>query len=168
MAGSNAHFTRTATWTRLGNTTQYTAADAVSDNATAATAATFTLKSMAGAGMGGLIHSLTLHKSDHDLTGADFDIYFFSVQPAGTGYEDNVAIAITDAEWANCFGFVALVGSTDGRSVENGDIYTKTNLDLPYECAKGDNSIYFVVVARGTYTPADSEIFTLTIGAKVQ
>jgi hypothetical protein len=159
-------FVRTATFTRLADTTQYTAGDAVSDNATTATAATFTLTAMAAqGGLGGVIKSVTLHKSDQDQTGADFDIYFFDTQPVGTGYEDNVAIAITDAEWAKCVGFVALTATSDARSVGNGDLYNKTNLDLPYECVA--SSLYFVIVARGTYTPADSEVFTLRVGGIV-
>lgn len=165
MGNTTLPFCRVATFARPSNTTQYTAADAVSDNATTATASKFTLTGMApAAGMGGVIHSVTLHKDDHDLTGADFDIYFFTTQPAGTTYEDNAAIAITDAVFATCIGFVALVGSTDGRSVETGDIYCKTNLDIPYTCASGSNSLYYVIVARGTYTPADGETFTLTVG----
>jgi len=166
-------FIRTASFTRLSNTTQYTAGDAVSDDATTATAATFTLPNMgAMKGMGGIIHSVTLHKSDDDLTGADFDVYFFSSQPVGTGYEDNVAVAITDTEWQSCVGFVSFVGSTDGRSVANGNIYTKTNLDLPYECGADTTTIvaplYFVIIARGTYTPASGEIITLTVGAVIE
>lgn len=162
-------FLRTASFTRPSDTTQYTAGDGVSDNTTSATSATFTLKSMGPiGGMGGIIHSVTLHKSDDDLTGADFDVYFFKAQPVNTGYEDNAAIAITDAEWQNCVGFVSFVGSTDGRSVQNGNVYCKTNLDLPYEVADTDLALYFVVVARGTYTPASAEVFTLTVGAVIQ
>jgi hypothetical protein len=166
-------FTRTAAWTRPSDTTQYTAGDGVSDATTTATAATFVLPNMgAMAGMGGVIRSLTLHKSDDDLTGADFDVYFFKAQPVATGWDDNAAIAITDAEWANCLGFVSFVGSTDGRSVQNGNIYCKSNLDLPYECGTDTTTVvaplYFVVVARGTYTPASAEVFTLTVGAVIQ
>lgn len=154
---------RSASFTRLSNTTQYAAGDAVSDDATTATAATFTLLGM---GNSGRINSVTLHKSDDDLTGADFDIYFFDTQPVGTGYEDNVAIAITDTEWQSCVGFVSFVGSTDGRSVQNGNVYTKTNLDLPYQTLT-NNNLYFVIVARGTYTPASAEVVTLRVGATI-
>lgn len=161
-------FVRTVAFTRPSDTTQYTAGDAVSDDTTTATAATFTLTSMASvAGMGGVIHSVTLHKTDQDLTGADFDIYFFTTQPGGTTYEDNAAIAITDAVLQTCVGFVSLTASADARSVVTGDLFCKTNLDLPYECV-GGTSLYYVVVARGTYTPASAEVFTLTVGAFVQ
>jgi hypothetical protein len=162
-------FSTSATFTRPADTTQYSAGDSVADNATTPTAATFVLPSMASVnGMGGVIHSVVLHKSDQDQTGADFDIYFFNAQPAAAGYEDNAAIAITDTEWKSCVGFVSFVASTDARSVATGDIYNKTNLDIAYSCAAGSTSLYFVVVARGTYTPGNAEVFTLTVGTVVQ
>jgi hypothetical protein len=160
-------FVRTMAFTRPADTTQYTAGDAVSDNATTPTVATFALPSMAYSGFGGIIHGVVLHKSDQDQTGADFDIYFFDTQPAAAGWEDNAAIAITDAEWKRCVGFVSFVASTDARSVATGDIYCKTNLDIAYECVGGD-SLYVLFVARGTYTPGNAEVFTLNVGAVVR
>lgn len=165
---------RTASFTRPSDTTQYSAGDAVSDeDTTTATAATFVLPNMgAMAGMGGVIHSVTLHKTDQDQTGADFDIYFFKSAVAGTGFEDNAAIAITDAEWQTCVGFVSLTALNDVVSVANGDLYCRSNLDLPYECGADAGAVvaplYFVIVARGTYTPASAEVFTLTVGAFIQ
>ncbi len=166
-------FTRVAQWTRPSDTTQYSAGDSVSDNATTATAATFALHSMgAMSGMGGVIHSVTLHKTDQDATGADFDIYFFSGPVVGSGFEDNAAIAITDAEWQTCIGFVSLTATSNAVSVVTGDLYCKSNLDLPYQCGADTATVvaplYFVVVARGTYTPASGEVFTLTVGAVIE
>lgn len=162
-------FTRTIQFTRPSDTTQYADGDAVSDDTTTATSATFTLKNMATmGGMGGVIHSVTLHKTDLDQTGADFDIYFFASAPAGTTFEDNAAIAVTDAVFQTCQGFVQLTASADGQSVATGDIYCKTNLDLPYQCSNENGDLYVVIVARGTYTPASAEVFTLTVGAVIQ
>lgn len=156
---------RQAQWTRPADTTPYTAGDAVSDDATTATAATFTLLGM---GTGGIIQSVTLHKTDPDAVGADFDIYFFTTQPGGTTYEDNAATAITDAVMQTCVGFVTLTASADGRSLSLSDLYCKTNLNLPYECATGTSALYFVVIARGAYTPGNAEVFTLKVGAIIQ
>lgn len=164
---------RVMSFTRPNDSTQYSAGDAVSDATTTATAATFLIPSMgAGSGMGGIIHSVTLHKSDQDQTGADFDIYFFKSQPVATGWDDNAAVAITDTEWQSCVGFVSFTASTDARSVVTGDIYCKSNLDLPYECGTDTTTVvaplYYLIIARGTYTPAAQEVFTLTIGAVIQ
>lgn len=166
-------FVRRASFTRPSDTTQYGAGDAVSDDTTTATLASFVLPNMgAMAGMGGVIQSVCLHKSDQDLTGADFDIYFFDTQPVGTGFEDNAAIAITDAEWKRCLGVVPLTAAANGASAVTGDFFCARNVILPYECGADTTTIiaplYFVIVARGTYTPASAEVFTLTVGAVIQ
>ena len=156
---------RTITFTRPSNTTQYTAGDAVSDDATTPTAATFALAtdlSVVGSA-GGKIRAVTLHKSDQDLTAASFRILFFDTQPAAAGWEDNAAIAITDAEFKRCIGFVDLTTGTDGVSVVTGDLFCKSNLDLSYRYVTGTSPIYVVIVATDTYTPASAEVFTLTV-----
>lgn len=160
-------FTRTLTFTRLANTTQYTAGDAVSDNATTATVATFTLANMcSGKGGGGRIDSIVLHKSDQDLTAADFDIYLFDTAVDGANFEDNVAHGLTDAELATCLGFVALTAAADGIAMTTGDLYHKTNLDWTYGLYAG-TSIYVVIIARGAYTPASAEVFTLRFSGEI-
>lgn len=160
-------FLRTASFTRPSNTTQYTAADAVSDNATTATIASFTLTGMAGmVEFGGVIRSVMLHKSDHDLTAAAFDINFYTSAPSGANFEDNAEIALTDAENQACIGFVELLAA-DGADMKTGDLWSKTNLDIHYECAAGLTSLYYVIIARDTYTPASAEVFTLRVGGEV-
>jgi len=168
MASGTRSFTKTITFNRPANTTQYAAGDGVSDNATTPTVATFTLKGMAPSyGMGGVITGVTLHKSDQDLTGADFDVYFFDTAVVATGFEDNAAIAITDAEWKTMVDFVQLTASSDGVSVVTGDAFGKTNLDIHYRCAAESTDLYVVIVARGTYTPASAETFTLRVKGRV-
>lgn len=162
-------FQRTITFTRPSDTTQYTAGDAISDATTTATAATFVMPSMAAFdGGGGVIHSISIHKTDQDLTGFDVDVMFFSSQPVATGWDDNAAIAITDTEWQSCVGGASLVGSSHAASVVNGDYMIRTNLDIVYQCASGSTSLYMVLIARGTYTPASAEVFTVKVGAVVQ
>ena len=168
MYGSTRNYTRLISFNRPADATQYAVGDGVSDNTTSATSASFAFNGVAsGQGCGGKIKSVVLYKSDQDQTGADFDICFFDTQPANTGYEDNAAIAITDAEWKRCFGFVRLAASLDAANVVTGDLYCKTNLDLPYQCLVNSTSIYAVIVARGTYTPLSGETFTVTIGGEV-
>ena len=157
--------TATVSFTRPADTTQYGLADAISDATTTATAATFAIPGMASVNGGfGRIHSLTLHKSDQDLTGADFDVAFFTGQPVATGFDDNAALAITDTEWKQCVGVVPLTAAANGASVANGDLFCARNVNLVYKCETSVRSLYFVVVARGTYTPASAEVFTLTVG----
>lgn len=157
-------FTRTIQFTRPNNTTQYTAADAVSDNATTATIATFTLSSMArGPGLGGRITGVSLHKTDQDLTGADFDLYLFDTAPLGTVFEDNAAHALTDANLQACVGVIPLLAASHAVTggMISGDLYHRTNLDMAYGLTGSTPALYLVIIARGTYTPAAEEVFTI-------
>lgn len=165
-------FTKQIQFTRPNNSTQYTAGDAVSDNATSATVATFTLSDMARApGLGGRITNVTLHKTDQDLTGADFDIYLFDAAVAGTSFEDNAAHALTDAELQTCIGFVSLTAASHAVSggMITGDLYSRSNLDWAYGFSGTGTStdLYVVVIARGTYTPAANEVFTIRFGGEM-
>lgn len=161
---STTPWVRRITFTRPADTTQYTVGDAVSDDATTPTAATFLVSGLSTTmGSGGLIKAVSLYKSDSDLTGASFQINFFDTQPAAAGWEDNAAVAITDAEWKRCIGFVQLVTGTDSSAVQTGDVFCKSNLDLPYEYITGTSPIYVVITALGTYTPANAEAITLTV-----
>lgn len=164
MATGKRYWTATQTITRPANTTQYADGDGVS------TATTGTILTFAGVGvgtkLGGKITGVTMHKTDQDTTSAAFDLYLFDTTVAGAGFEDNVAIAITDAEWQTGVGFVAFVAA-DWRNVVTGDIYNKTNLELGYQCASSDTSLYGVLVARDTYTPASAEVFTIRLTGEV-
>ena len=158
---------RRITFTRPADTTQYAAGDALSDNATTPTAATFLLSGLSTVmGSGGMIDAVTLYKSDSDLTGASFQVNFFDTQPAAAGWEDNAAIAITDAEWKRCIGFAQLVTGTDSSAVQTGDVFCKSNLNLPYEYVTGDSPIYPVITLLGTYTPASAEAITLVVSGR--
>lgn len=157
-------WTITQTITRPANTTQYADGDGVS------TATTGTILTFAGVaphvGMGGRITGLSVSKTDQDTTSAAFTLYLFDTTVVGTGFEDNVAIAITDAEWKTKFSSIVLVAA-DWENVVTGDTYTKTNLDSSYKCASDDTKIYGVLVARGTYTPASAEVFTIRLTGEV-
>ncbi len=158
------YFTLNGSITRPANTTQYADGDGVS---TATTGTIIEFKPAASTkGAGGRITGAVLHKTDQDTTSAAFDLYLFDTTVAGAGFEDNNAIAITDAEWQTCVGFIAFEAA-DWRNVVTGDIYNKTQLDLSYQCKAGGTALYGVMVARGTYTPASAEVFTIRLTGEV-
>ena len=147
--------------TRPTDTTQYADGDGVSDDTTTPAILSFT-SMVPLAGMGGVIRGAILHKSDQDLTAAAFDLYLFDTTVAVTGFNDNAAIAITDAEWETCIGFIEFA-QADGRNVVTGDIWNKTNLDLSYQCVKDSSTIFGVLVAREAYTPGNAEKLSIRL-----
>ncbi len=158
--------------TRPNDSTQYAVGDAISDNATTATAAgAFTLDFGVEAGSGVAITDLTLHKSDTDLTAATFTLLLFDALPALAGWEDNGASAITDLEMQNCkaaFTFPAAAAASSGGFLAcgTGDIQTITpNTPVRVVLASGSRTLYGILLAGATYTPAANEVFTLTVHA---
>ncbi len=145
-----------------GNTTQYTEGDAISDNATTATAAgvfAFTFPGLAGSG--GQFVDFVMHKDDHDVTTATFWLLLFDAIPAFTGFEDNVACGITDAEMLTCKGTVVFP-KAGWVNVITGDVQT---VQVRIGFVPVANTIYGILVAGEAYTPADGEKFTITAHA---
>jgi hypothetical protein len=160
MSRTTIQSVSTATFTRPADTNIYAATDSVN---VATTGVALEFKSMVPIpGMGGILRGAVMHKTDQDLTAAAFDLYLFDTAPAGAGFEDNAVIAITDAEWLNCVGFIEFA-QADGRSVVTGDLWNKTNLDLAYQTVKNDSSLYGVLVAQAAYTPASAEVFNIRL-----
>lgn len=148
--------------TRPSDTTQYAAGDALSDNATTATAAGYFALTFDVIPQGGImLTDFTLHKSDVDATGADFDLLLFTTAPAFAGFEDNAAIAITDAEFQDCKGVVRF-DADDWANVGTGNIQTVSK-PIGIVFAAGSSTVYGILCLAGTYTPASAEVFTLTV-----
>ena len=150
--------------TRPADTTQYAVGDAISDNATTATAAgAFTLNFQGRLGGAVTLTDFTLHKSDQDQTGADFFLLLFDALPAVAGWEDNAASAITDAEMKTCKGVVKF-DADDWCNCGTGDIQTVSKT-IGIVCAADSTTTYGILIAGGTYTPASAEVLTLTVKA---
>lgn len=148
--------------TRPNDTTQYAAGDAISDNATTPTAAGyFSLDFDSQDGAGIMLTDFTLHKSDQDQTSADIWLLLFTTLPALAGFEDNAALAITDAEMKECKAVVKF-DADDWCNVATGDIQTVSKT-VGVVFASGSSTMYGILVAGAGYTPAANEIFTLTV-----
>lgn len=147
---------------RPANETQYAAGDALSDNATTPTVAGyFTLVLARCIGGGGVLTNFTLHKSDHDVTAAAFELLLFDTVPALAGFDDNAALAITDAEYLRCQGVVPFAAD-DWANVANGDIQTVSKT-VGFVCVAASMTMYGILALAETYTPGSAEKFSLTV-----
>lgn len=152
--------------TRPNDTTAYTKADAISDNATTATAAgAFTLNLLTQNGGSARITDVTLHKSVTNVTNATFWLLLFTSLPAVAGWEDNAASAITDAEMLECKGMIPFAAAS-WAEVGTGDVQTVTlNTPIGIVCNSDSSTIYGILIAGAAYTPAANEVFTVTVHA---
>jgi hypothetical protein len=152
--------------TRPANADIYTAGDAISDNATTPTSAGYFALDFATQtqGYGSVVLTdFTLHKSDHDVTAASFWLLLFTTAPAFAGWEDNAALAITDAEMKECKGVVSFAAA-DWANVITGDIQTVSKT-IGIVFGSSQTTVYGILVAGDAYTPSSGEIFTLTVHA---
>ena len=150
--------------TRPNDTTQYTAGDPISDNATTPTAAGYFVFDFAGqVGAGLRLLDFTAHKSTNATTGADFDLLLFTALPALAGFEDNAACAITDAEMQDCKGVVRFTNGA-WTNVITGAVQT-VSFERGVVLASTSSILYGILINASTYTPAASEVFTITAHA---
>ncbi len=152
------------TVTRPANADIYTAGDAISDNATTPTAAGYfalDFKTQAQGFGSVMLTDFTLHKSDHDVTAATIWLLLFTTAPAFAGWEDNAALAITDAEMLDCKGTV-IFPAASWINVITGDIQT-VNSTIGIVFPTASSILYGIMVAGDAYTPSSGEIFALTV-----
>jgi hypothetical protein len=111
-------------------------------------------------GIGGVVMSVVASIEDNDADGFaadDIEIFFFKSAPAGT-YTDNAALAITDADAAECEGAVKLDTKYDGGHIT---ILQATNVNLAYTCDA--TSLYAVCAVRTAVTPEATDAIQLRI-----
>lgn len=152
------------TITRLANTTAYAAADAISDDETTPTVAGYFTLPLAGRpGGGGTIIGAALTKDDTDLVNANFDVLLFDTALAATSYDDNNPFSPTAAELLLYQGTLEFTTS-ELKPVANGDVGS-ISVNVPFVCTAAEINLYGFLVARGAYTPASGEVFSLSVFA---
>ena len=151
------------TYTRLANTTQYTAGDAISDHATTPTVLDFSVGKIKGAG--GKINNVVITKTNTTLTSAAWHLYLFDTTIAVAGIKDNLVDAITAAEWLTCIGFLEIL-EADWEANATTAIWNKSNLDIPFVPGVSTTSIFGALIADATYTPASGEVISVMLSGE--
>lgn len=152
-----------AGFTRPADTTQYTAADVVS-NSTSATSLLVFRDCVREDGGTGLIHSGFMFASTDAATNPNFDLLLFDNQGL-TLAADNAVGTITDAELLGLVAVVTFDGTLGDNTHTAGPnlIVKATNIGQAFKCAQNSRDLYVVVVDRGGYTPASAEVFNFKL-----
>ena len=139
-------------FTRPANTTQYTAGDLVANNATAGSVVPLTFAT----GRGGIrVKQVAITKTDEtDVTAADFSLHLFASSPT-VANGDNGAISYDFSSKFGDIDFATMVAATDVAWAFS------SGLDLNTYTAAG--TLYGLIEADGTYTPASAEVFSVTL-----
>lgn len=150
-----------ASYTRPANTTAYADGDCISASASAGDYLTLTDAASVN-GYGGTIIGATLTKSAAGTTNADFDVVVFDTEPTAGTFNDNAACAPTDAEAADVCATIKLTATDHASDLSVNTVYQKPH-NAPFVCESDSTALYATLVARGAYTPASGEVFTLRL-----
>lgn len=149
-----------ATVTRPADTTAYAVGDLVANSTTAGsvTAMTFTAVSRA-ASLGGKIVGARLAKSGTSVTNSSFRLHLFTVAPGTITNGDNGAFSTSGvASYVGALDITCDRAFTDGAFGRGGPMVGNF-LDF----VGATSALYGLLEARAAYTPASSEVFTVTL-----
>jgi len=153
----------TATFTRPADTTAYAAGDLVANSTTAGSVVAMSFANAArAAGKGGKIVGARLAKSGTGLTNASFRLHLFTSVPGTITNGDNSALSTSGvADYIGALDVVVDRAFTDGAFGRSGAPLSGNFL----EYVGATTTLYGLLEARGAYTPASGEVFTVTIAA---
>lgn len=142
------------TFTRPADTTAYASGDLVANSTTAGSVVPVTISNAtSGPGYAGVIKRIRVRKSGASATNATFRVHLFTSAPTVTS-GDNAAIVMSvgSANYIGQYDIASMQTFTDGAA---GFIAADT--------AIRSVTLYALLEARGAYTPANAEAFTISI-----
>lgn len=148
-----------ANFTRPSDTTAYASGDLVANSTTAGSVTPMTLSAGRGPNSQGMIRRVRLKKSSVTTTNASFRIHFYQTSPTVTNGDNGAWLSTEGSYLGSCDVTIdkAFSNAAAGTGVpgSGSEISFTTFTDTPH--------IFALIEARGAYTPASAEVFTLTI-----
>lgn len=153
-------FKVSASMTRITGTTQYTSGDIIANHATGASVTPMTFALPFNRGI--KIWRAGLLKTSTTVTDAQFRLHLYADSPTAAN-GDNGAWSTTVAGYQ---GYIDIDGQNQAFSDDAMayGVYVNNSVFAPMFIVPDlDNLVYGLLEARDTYTPADSEVFTVSL-----
>lgn len=153
-------------FSRPADTTQYAAGDLVANSTTAGNVVPLEFSASRGAGRFVVLRAI-IHKNAASATAANFNLHLFRSRPTVSA-GDNAAIAVTGGDWAGTVEMNMTSGAFTGNASELSKAFAIAGymtFDLSLLGGSGNRALFGLIEARGTYTPASGETFTITLEA---
>lgn len=150
--------TKSVSFTRPANTTAYTADDLVANHGTAGSVVVPHVAAARFPGGNGAIKGVQVTKSDPTLTNAAFRVHFFTAAPTVTN-GDNGAFAPTNG---HAKGYLGHVDVTLDEAIGDAGM-GRAAADLQFDTVAPNADLYMLLEAKGAYTPASAEVFTIEL-----
>jgi hypothetical protein len=144
-----------ASFTRPADTTAYASGDLVANSTTAGSVVAMKLDIGRANGLGGVINRVRVSKTGTSVTNASFRVHLFNANSQTFANGDNGAWSVNKA--ANYIGSVDVTvdkAFTDGAAGVAG---------IAPGIQFAEATLYGNLEARGAYTPASAEVFTITL-----
>lgn len=148
-------------FTRPADTTAYASGDLVANSTTAGSVAPIQLSVARTANGVASVRRVRLKKSGTSVTNSAFRVHLFAGSPTVTNGDNGVFLA-THSGYVGAFDVATMQAFSDGAQ---GHGVPLVGTELTFQTIGGDTKIYALLEARGAYTPASAETFTLTAEA---
>lgn len=144
-----------ASFTRPADTTAYASADLVANSTTAGSVVPLSFATAANSSAaGGIVNRIRLLKSGTTATNGQFRVHLYTASPT-VANGDNAALSTNKAADYLGYADVTVSAFTDGCAG-----VSSSNLGLTFA---GSTTLYALLEARAAYTPANAEVFTVTL-----
>lgn len=151
-----------ASFTRPADTTQYASGDLIANSATNTAVAplTWTVTPVPGGCLS--IRRVRIKKTDAGVTGCTIRVHLYTTNPCTTAPTngDNGAWATKIAGYVGYFDVVVANVFNDGAA---GAIAPPSGTEEAIVLGGTQTTLYGLLEARGTYTPASAEVFTVEL-----
>lgn len=150
-----------ASFTRPSDTTQYAVGDLVANSTTAGSCVPLKFGPVVEAqGDACRIEAARIFKTGTSVTSAAFRLHLWRIDPGTPGNGDNGALSEAGANYLGALDVSVDRAWTDGAF---GRGLPLTNTPMTSAPGGGGRELYGYLEARGTYTPASGEVFTVTL-----
>lgn len=144
---------------RPANTTAYASGQLVANSTTAGSVTPLSWPVARVAGGSGMIRRARLAKSGTSLTNAQFRLHLYTTAPTCANGDGGNWSTDQSANYLGSLDFNLSQAFTDGAA---GNAAPNTGSEINFALASGQ-TIYGLIEARGAYTPASAETFTVTL-----
>lgn len=145
-----------ANFTRPSDTTAYASADLVANSTTAGSVTPLSFSAARYSGGSGMIRRARLLKTATSITNASFRLHLYGSSPTVTNGDNAAWLSIT-ADYLGSIDFIFGVTFSDDAMAVG---VPSVGSEIPFIPASG-STIYGLLEARGAYTPASAEVFTV-------
>jgi hypothetical protein len=150
-----------AQFTRPADTTQYAVGDLVANSATAGSVVALKFNPVVNfAGQAVRVEAARIFKSGTGVTSSSFRLHLFEISPGTPANGDNGAFSCAGKDYAGAIDITVDRAFTDGAF---GRGLPLTNTPMTFLPGAGEKAVYGLLEARGTYTPGNAEVFTVTL-----